>query len=138
MSSSHGTVHDWPTCCLSSLAPRGSRPVPQVAICTEKRQGNKRVTKVAGVEAFLVEPDALSSEFQKKFAASTSVVDLPGKGAGVEVIVQVSGARARHAAACMWAAKPFRWKCVGCSDAPSGPDLIISQSLGEKTYRESL
>lgn len=30
---------------------------PCVQVCTEKRQGNKRVTKVAGLEAFLVDPE---------------------------------------------------------------------------------
>ena len=38
---------------------KGQAPV--VSISTEKRSGNKRVTKVAGVDAFLVEPDVVST-----------------------------------------------------------------------------
>ncbi len=30
---------------------------PCVQVCSEKRQGNKRVTKIAGLEAFLVDPE---------------------------------------------------------------------------------
>lgn len=47
-------------------------------IMTERRQGNKKVTKLSGMETFLVDPEALASELQKKFACSTSVGELPG------------------------------------------------------------
>ncbi|PNW83028.1 hypothetical protein CHLRE_06g303650v5 [Chlamydomonas reinhardtii] len=63
---------------------------PAVAISTEKRQGNKRVTKIAGLEAFLVDPEVVAGECQRKFACSTSVVDLPGKNTGQEVVLQGS------------------------------------------------
>ncbi|KAG2432033.1 hypothetical protein HYH02_013103 [Chlamydomonas schloesseri] len=63
---------------------------PAVSISTEKRQGNKRVTKIAGLEAFLVDPEVVAGECQRKFACSTSVVDLPGKNTGQEVVLQGS------------------------------------------------
>lgn len=47
-------------------------------IMTERRQGNKKVTKLSGMETFLVDAEALASELQKKFACSTSVGELPG------------------------------------------------------------
>ncbi|MBA0737562.1 hypothetical protein Gogos_011019, partial [Gossypium gossypioides] len=48
-----------------------------VQIVTERRQGNKKVTKVSGLETFLIDPEALASELQKKFACSTTVAELP-------------------------------------------------------------
>eukprot|EP00897_Mesotaenium_endlicherianum_P008456 jgi/Mesen1/7639/ME000004S07907 len=44
----------------------------KVQVLTERRQGNKKVTRVSGVESFLVAPDALAAELQKKFACSTT------------------------------------------------------------------
>ncbi|EXC32473.1 Eukaryotic translation initiation factor 2D [Morus notabilis] len=58
-----------------------------IQIVTERRQGNKKVTKLSGMETFLIDADALASELQKKFACSTSVAELPGKK-GHEVLVQ--------------------------------------------------
>ncbi|XP_040364039.1 eukaryotic translation initiation factor 2D isoform X2 [Rosa chinensis] len=58
-----------------------------VQIMTERRQGNKKMTKLSGLETFLVDPEALASELQKKFACSTTVAELPGKK-GLEVLVQ--------------------------------------------------
>ncbi|KAM5550144.1 hypothetical protein ABKV19_001207 [Rosa sericea] len=58
-----------------------------VQIMTERRQGNKKMTKLSGLETFLVDPEALASELQKKFACSTTVAELPGKK-GQEVLVQ--------------------------------------------------
>lgn len=63
---------------------RGGEPVVRkgaikpVQIMTERRQGNKKVTKVSGIETFLIDPDSFGSELQKKFACSTSVGELPG------------------------------------------------------------
>lgn len=63
---------------------RGGEPVVRkgaikpVQIMTERRQGNKKVTKVSGMETFLIDPDSFGSELQKKFACSTSVGELPG------------------------------------------------------------
>eukprot|EP00775_Hariotina_reticulata_P004819 gene4819-5066_t len=63
--------------------------MPTVQISGERRQGNKYVTRVVGVEAFLVDPTQLAAECQKKFACSTSVNALPGKtNSGQEVILQ--------------------------------------------------
>ncbi|GMI88682.1 hypothetical protein like AT1G71350 [Hibiscus trionum] len=58
-----------------------------VQILTERRQGNKKVTKVSGLETFLIDAEALASELQKKFACSTTVAELPGKK-GLEVLIQ--------------------------------------------------
>lgn len=52
--------------------------VKPIQIMTERRQGNKKVTKVSGVETFLMAADSLASELQKKFACSTSIGELPG------------------------------------------------------------
>ncbi|KAI4320121.1 hypothetical protein MLD38_033632 [Melastoma candidum] len=58
-----------------------------IQIMTERRQGNKKVTRLSGLEVFLVDPESLASELQKKFACSTTVAELPGKK-GFEVLVQ--------------------------------------------------
>lgn len=49
-----------------------------IQIMTERRQGNKKVTKVSGLETFLIDGEALASELQKKCACSTTVAELPG------------------------------------------------------------
>lgn len=49
-----------------------------IQIMTERRQGNKKVTKLSGLESFLIDAEALASELQKKFACSTTVAELPG------------------------------------------------------------
>lgn len=53
--------------------------IKTVQIMTERRQGNKKVTRVSGLESFLMDAEALASELQKKFACSTSVAELPGR-----------------------------------------------------------
>ncbi|TKY68227.1 Eukaryotic translation initiation factor 2D [Spatholobus suberectus] len=58
-----------------------------IQLVTERRQGNKKVTKLSGMETFLIDAEALASELQKKFACSTSIAELPGKK-GHEVLVQ--------------------------------------------------
>ncbi|MED6217773.1 hypothetical protein PIB30_020744 [Stylosanthes scabra] len=58
-----------------------------IQLVTERRQGNKKVTKLSGMETFLIDAEALASELQKKFACSTTVGELPGKK-GQEVLVQ--------------------------------------------------
>ncbi|XAR57463.1 hypothetical protein NMG60_11025617 [Bertholletia excelsa] len=58
-----------------------------IQLVTERRQGNKKVTKLSGLESFLMDAEALASELQKKFACSTSVAELPGKK-GHEVLIQ--------------------------------------------------
>ncbi|CAL9072001.1 unnamed protein product [Musa textilis] len=59
-----------------------------IQIMTERRQGNKKVTRVSGLETFLLDADSLAMELQKKFACSTSVAELPGKKGQHEVLVQ--------------------------------------------------
>ncbi|XP_068647755.1 uncharacterized protein [Aristolochia californica] len=59
-----------------------------VQIMTERRQGNKKVTRVSGLESFLLDVETLAPELQKKFACSTSVAELPGKKGQHEVLVQ--------------------------------------------------
>ncbi|KAJ9522745.1 hypothetical protein QJQ45_019848 [Haematococcus lacustris] len=71
-----------------SLIKKGS--VPAISVSVVKRQGSKKVTRVVGMEAFLVSPEELAAESQRKFAASSSVNELPGKSGGVEVVVQGS------------------------------------------------
>lgn len=61
--------------------------VKSIQIMTERRQGNKKVTKVSGFESFLMDAESLASELQKKFACSTTVAELPGKK-GHEVLIQ--------------------------------------------------
>lgn len=66
------------------IVTRGSESVVRkgllktIQIVTERRQGNKKVTKVSGLETFLMDAEMLASELQKKFACSTSVAELPG------------------------------------------------------------
>ncbi|XP_021760843.1 eukaryotic translation initiation factor 2D-like [Chenopodium quinoa] len=61
--------------------------VKPIHILTERRQGNKKMTKLSGFEIFLMDAESLASELQKKFACSTTVAELPGKK-GHEVLVQ--------------------------------------------------
>lgn len=49
-----------------------------IQIMTERRQGNKKVTKLSGMESFLLDAETLASELQKKCASSTTVAELPG------------------------------------------------------------
>jgi len=62
--------------------------IKSVQILVEQRQGKKHVTRVSGLETFGIVPSALSSEFSKLFAASTTIQQLPGKNAGEEILVQ--------------------------------------------------
>ncbi|KAI4984330.1 hypothetical protein ZWY2020_057649 [Hordeum vulgare] len=59
-----------------------------VQIMTERRQGNKKMTRVSGLECFLLDADSLASELQKKFACSTATAELPGKRGQHEVLIQ--------------------------------------------------
>lgn len=52
--------------------------IKSIQMLTERRQGNKKVTKVSGFESFLMDAESLASELQKKFACSTTVAELPG------------------------------------------------------------
>ncbi|PRP75598.1 hypothetical protein PROFUN_15643 [Planoprotostelium fungivorum] len=59
-----------------------------ITITADRRQGNKVVTHIAGLESYGISPLDIAGEFNKMFAASTSVQQLPGKTAGKEVLVQ--------------------------------------------------
>jgi len=59
-----------------SIVRKGS--LKAIQILTERRQGNKKVTKLSGMETFLMDAETLASALQKKFACSTSVAELPG------------------------------------------------------------
>ncbi|KAI3711022.1 hypothetical protein L2E82_40824 [Cichorium intybus] len=58
----------------SAVRKGGLKPLQ---IMTERRQGNKKVTKVSEMESFLIDVELLASELEKKFACSTSVTELP-------------------------------------------------------------
>lgn len=66
------------------IVTRGSESVVRkgalktIQIMTERRQGNKKVTRLSGLETFLLDAEALASELQKKCACSTTVAELPG------------------------------------------------------------
>ena len=64
---------------------------PKIQITIETRAGNKKVTKVSGVEIFYISPQPLADELQKVCASSTSVSQLAGsspKKPVMEVMVQ--------------------------------------------------
>lgn len=48
----------------------------------------QRVTRIVGVEPFLVEPQELAAALQKKFACATTVGELLGKQQGAEILLQ--------------------------------------------------
>ncbi|CAI6010578.1 unnamed protein product [Closterium sp. NIES-65] len=48
-----------------------------VQILVERRQGNKKVTRVSRLEAYLVEAEPLAAQLQRKFASSTSMAEVP-------------------------------------------------------------
>ncbi|KAF0932154.1 hypothetical protein E2562_008685 [Oryza meyeriana var. granulata] len=62
--------------------------IQTIQIMTERRQGNKKMTRLSGLECFLMDADSLASELQKKFACSTTTAELPGKKGQHEVLVQ--------------------------------------------------
>ncbi|KAI3778393.1 hypothetical protein L2E82_07648 [Cichorium intybus] len=69
----------------SAVLKGGLKPLQ---IMTERMQWNKKVTKVSGMESFLIDAELLASELQKKFACSTSVTELPAGKKGYEVLVE--------------------------------------------------
>lgn len=60
-----------------------------IQIMTERRQGNKKMTRLSGLECFLMDPDSLASELQKKFACSTTTAELPGNLAYIPCLSSV-------------------------------------------------
>ncbi|KAH6988394.1 hypothetical protein EDB80DRAFT_730047 [Ilyonectria destructans] len=64
-------------------------PPPHVHITIEKRTGTKVVTKISNLEPFLIDPQLLAPELQKKCAGSASVGQASGSKPGLlEVVIQ--------------------------------------------------
>ena len=62
---------------------------PPITLSVEKRQGNKVVTKISGLEEYLVDPDRLASELRTLLAGATTLDDAPGSsGKKRDVFVQ--------------------------------------------------
>jgi translation initiation factor 2D len=59
---------------------------PQLLVSSEKRQGTRRVTKIAGLEQFLVSPEAVADAAAKKFSAATTLEDALGKHNKAKVV----------------------------------------------------
>ncbi|EKG11222.1 Translation initiation factor SUI1 [Macrophomina phaseolina MS6] len=75
---------------VAAAKPKAGAP-PKITVTLETRSGNKTVTKVSGVEAYFVAPQALADELRKACASSTSVERLQGsspKNPVMEVMVQ--------------------------------------------------
>jgi len=70
--------------------------LPEVHVSTEKRAGGKVVTKIRGLEAYLVDPEAEAAELAKLLARAASCVEVPAKQhPGLkEVVVQGEVVRA--------------------------------------------
>ncbi|XP_033101081.1 eukaryotic translation initiation factor 2D-like isoform X2 [Anneissia japonica] len=62
--------------------------IQPINIKIEQKAGNKKVTLVNNLETFSIDPKQFSHEVQVGVATSTSVSSLPGKNAGVQVLVQ--------------------------------------------------
>ncbi|KAK9110894.1 hypothetical protein Scep_018413 [Stephania cephalantha] len=117
---------------LDSVVRKGA--IKTVQIMTERRQGNKKMTRVSGLETFLVDAEALASDLQKKFACSTTVAELPGKK-GHEVLIQggVIGDLAKHLVENLGI--PKRYIEVGCfnlrvENRGSGRSMMIGRGRG--------
>ncbi|EIN05784.1 hypothetical protein PUNSTDRAFT_91371 [Punctularia strigosozonata HHB-11173 SS5] len=59
-----------------------------ISVQVKIRQGRKACTLITGFEPFLLDADELAEELRKSCASSTAVAPLPGKNAGLEVMVQ--------------------------------------------------
>lgn len=63
-------------------------PVPTILIETERRGGNKVVTKVSNLEAFHIDPTELAEELRRTCAGSTAVNPVKEGSDKMEVLVQ--------------------------------------------------
>ncbi|KAK4934204.1 hypothetical protein LTR28_010808 [Elasticomyces elasticus] len=64
---------------------------PKIRITLETRSGNKKVTKISGLEAYFIPPQPLADELRKVCAGSTSVERLEGsspRAPVMEIMVQ--------------------------------------------------
>jgi len=66
------------------LVRKGSAPVLQIS--SEKRQGTRRVTKIAGLEQFLICEERLAAEAAKRFSAAATLEDALGKHNKAKVV----------------------------------------------------
>lgn len=71
---------------LESVKPRAGA-APRITTTVETRGGNKRVTRVGGLEPYHVGPQALAEELRKTCAGSAGTEPAKG-GKGLEVTVQ--------------------------------------------------
>lgn len=72
---------------LKSFKP-AKGPVPVILIETERRGGNKVVTKVTNIEPFHIDPSTFAEELRKTCAGSTAVNPIKEGSDQVEVLVQ--------------------------------------------------
>ncbi|CAM9209708.1 unnamed protein product, partial [Heterosigma akashiwo] len=61
--------------------------IQPVLIEVEKRQGNKHMTKVSGLETYGVDPDIYARDAQRVFASSSSTEDVPGKNSRAKIVL---------------------------------------------------
>ena len=64
------------------------KKIEPVTMTTEKRQGNKIVTKLTKLEDFLIDPEAIAGRLKKVLAGAANTEELPGSGKGLAVVVQ--------------------------------------------------
>lgn len=86
----HDTSNSTDPTSSSSVKPKAGA-APRVKITLETRSGNKTATKVSGVEAYFIAPQALADELRKACAGSTSVEQLHGsspRNPVMEIMVQ--------------------------------------------------
>ncbi|XP_071954472.1 eukaryotic translation initiation factor 2D-like isoform X2 [Antedon mediterranea] len=62
--------------------------IQPINISVVQKAGNKKVTLVTNLEVFKIDPKQFAHDVQVGVATSTSVSSLPGKNAGVQVLVQ--------------------------------------------------
>lgn len=68
-------------------------PVPPIVVANEQRKGRRKVTTVAGLEAFCIDLAAFSEELRIRCAASSTVHKSPS---GAESFVLVGGTAQKH------------------------------------------
>jgi translation initiation factor 2D len=59
---------------------------PQLLVSSEKRQGTRRVTKIAGLEQFLVSVESVAEAAAKKFASAATLEDALGKHTKAKIV----------------------------------------------------
>ncbi|KAJ3097142.1 Eukaryotic translation initiation factor 2D [Phlyctochytrium planicorne] len=72
-----------------------------IQIIVEVRQGRKSVTRVAGMEAYGIDPEDLAAQLKVKCASSTTSSPLPGKATPTLYEVMVQGSKIREVCECL-------------------------------------